>query len=740
MGAFAPASAGFGGTAGLGARFPLSVAAITKTIWLTRPDLQARFATDRLGFAWWLETHGRQEYRALRDVDDLGTLEAGPDGDMPRALPEVRPRLTEAMLAICRLRPDLQARFDMATAAGQQGFAWWLLVNGAGESADWARIARAACERDGLLSAPAGDALPGVVPAMTALMRLVWSMRDDLRAGFDLATGAGQEGLAWWCFLSGPTELGLDRYLTGAQRQFLHAPAESVPLTAPVPVTRLMARVWSMRPDLQAAFDLGTADGRRCFARWFHLHGLAEMGLFGLLDPTAAEALAAPFEAGSPVSRILALLWSGDEDLQAQFPDPRDPALAAWADTEGRARFQLLRHLADLRAAADRPAQAIVSAPAIVISPTLRARGFNLVGYARGQFGLGEDVRMAALALQAAGVPFSIYNVDPGGAVCQGDVSALAHVSDDLPYDTTLFCTTGMETARIAAELSWQPFAGRRTIGCWPWELPEWPSDWQHAYDLVDEVWAASRHSARAYRRSSPVPVRHMPMAVSVDASAGLTRRDFRLPLRRFLFVFAFDLLSGFARKNPLGCVAAFRAAFPRGDEPVGLVVKVMRARRGEADWRVFRAAVAGDRRIRVIGRTLDRGAVLDLYRACDCFVSLHRAEGFGRGIAEAMLLGKPVIVTGWSGNMDFTTAETAALVAYSVRPIEAGEYVYACRQLWAEPDPAHAAWWMRNLLKNAALRTSIASSGQIAVSRNYAAARVGQLYEGIKTSKNRHM
>ena len=162
----------------------------------------------------------------------------------------------------------------------------------------------------------------------------------------------------------------------------------------------------------------------------------------------------------------------------------------------------------------------------------IRARGdlpagVNLIGYARGQLGIGEDVRMAAHAMRNAGVPFSIYNVEPGTEVCQGDRSVDSMISDHLPYAVNMLCMTGIETAVQAAIQGKSLLDGRRTIGYWPWELPEWPQEWHHAYDLIHEVWASSRYTYDAFTKSCPKPVRHMPMAVTVDATAGLGRQDF---------------------------------------------------------------------------------------------------------------------------------------------------------------------------------------------------------------------
>jgi len=206
-------------------------------------------------------------------------------------------------------------------------------------------------------------------------------------------------------------------------------------------------------------------------------------------------------------------------------------------------------------------------------------------------------------------------------------------------------------------------------------------------------------------------------------------RARFGLPDNRFLFVFSFDVLSSFPRKNPTACIASFKRAFPRGDEPVGLVVKVMRAPNDNPIWRAMLAEAARDKRIRVISETLSRGGVLDLYRACDCFVSLHRAEGFGRGIAEAMMLGKPVIVTGYSGSLDFATPATAALVDYRRTALAAGDYPFGAGQNWAEPDVDHAAWWMRALATRPDLRQRLARLGQISVTEAYSPAAVGAAY-----------
>lgn len=626
-------------------------------------------------------------------------------------------RLRDIYDTIWLTRPDLRK----LSQGDREWFEWWLLLNGAKE---YRALAEANLSMPSeLLEQPAENAHPDVQPPLTRFMERVLQMRPDLQDAFDIRTAEGQRSYLWWFFIHGAGELGLARFFTADQRRFLNEADPRLPQDTILPIVRVMAELWSRRPDLQKLFPLGTKSGRTGFLFWFYATGIAETGLLEVIDEVEARSLLATPSSTDPVPRIVTLLWSGDTIVRQQFPDATNPEFRAWTRGPGQDRFPVLRRLAEVM----RPPK-----PIIRRAPINLPFGVNLIGYARGQFGIGEDVRMAALAMQAAGIPFAVHNIEPGREVCQGDDSLSALITDKLPYAINMFCTTGFETARLAAMEGSRLFDGRRSIGYWPWELPMWPKEWWHAYNLIDEVWASSRYTYQAYVDSSPKPVRHMPMAVTVEATAGMTRRDFGLPDGRFLFTFSFDMLSSVARKNPDACINAFRRAFPRGDEPVGLVVKVMRASPENALWQGLVEDARLDARIVIISETLSRPAVLDLYRACDAFVSLHRAEGFGRGIAEAMMLGKPVIVTGYSGNMDFTVSGTAALVDHRLRPVAADEYPFGTGLLWAEPDVEHAAWWMRRLVEDVSLRDRLARQGRDLATATYSPSVVGAGYAAV--------
>tara|TARA_R100001369_G_scaffold92846_1_gene140365 strand:- start:14326 stop:16254 length:1929 start_codon:yes stop_codon:yes gene_type:complete len=323
--------------------------------------------------------------------------------------------------------------------------------------------------------------------------------------------------------------------------------------------------------------------------------------------------------------------------------------------------------------------------------------GVNLIGYARGELGIGEDVRMLAAAFESASVPFNIINVEPGANVSQKDTSAEQWVSESFDYAINIFCMTGIEMSRMSMEKGLGWLNGHYNIGLWPWELPVWPTAWQHAWYLVDELWGISRYTANAYS-AAPVPVKPMPLPVDISTSDVVAdRQKWELPKEDYLFVFSFDMNSTLTRKNPIAIVESFIDAFASQPEKrVGLVIKVSHLNKKNPTWKPLEKLLNQDPRLYLISGELRKPDVLSLYKSCDCYVSLHRAEGFGRGLAEAQLLGLDLIATGYSGNMEFCTNNATHTVDYQLVSLKAGEYFYGEGQQWAEPDIQHAARLMQ--------------------------------------------
>lgn len=235
-------------------------------------------------------------------------------------------------------------------------------------------------------------------------------------------------------------------------------------------------------------------------------------------------------------------------------------------------------------------------------------------------------------------------------------------------------------------------------IANWYWELDGVPPEWLPLTDLIDEIWAPTPFIAQAIR-SMRVPVHDMLPAVLPGKTEPVARETLRIPANHFVFLFLFDMCSDFERKNPLGLIHAFRQAFSR-DEPVALVIKLAR---GELDCiNLARLqAAARENGIVVIDRLVSLAQANGFIEMCDCFVSLHRSEGFGLGLAEAMLMGKPVIGTNYSGNLAFMNPQNSFLVDFELIEIEEDRPIYKKGFHWANPSEAHAAVLMREVFEN---------------------------------------
>jgi glycosyltransferase involved in cell wall biosynthesis len=350
-------------------------------------------------------------------------------------------------------------------------------------------------------------------------------------------------------------------------------------------------------------------------------------------------------------------------------------------------------------------------APLPAISP-----GINVLGYACGEFGIAETARSYARALQQADYPFLIFNFDVGDASRQQDRSMEQYFSDTLRYAVNAFFINADQMPIARSVLGRKAFAGRYNIGYWLWELEKFPHDWRRAFDLVDEVWAPTSFVRDAIAAASAKPVLRMPMPVDFDAPASMGRNTFGLPHEEFIFLFSYDFNSFAARKNPEAVIAAFRQAFADGARGVRLLVKSTNGGRFPEKLAALQRSMADDPRIEVRDGFLSREEMFGLQNAIDCYVSLHRSEGFGLGMAECMYLGKPVIATGYSGNLDFMNRDNSLLVDYRMVPLRNGDYPYWKGQQWADADAAHAARLMRQVFDDRELARRIGAAAATSI------------------------
>lgn len=616
------------------------------------------------------------------------------------------------------LRDDIRAHLRLAGLAEERDFAvWWLCC---GHEAFPAAAANVEIDRKGLLHEVVEHGEAPDSPPLTRLMDFIWRFRASETARFDRQSAVGRAAFAAWFFTSAVPEMTLWHLLSPEQQAWLHE--ATTPPLAPVglPLPRLARLVWAARDDVRAAYAPDTAEGALALLAWYVLYGATEMGHSGDMAWRPPLPLDGPVPKLGGLSRRAVLAWTADETARKSL-DPARPE-------HHPAIMALVRPVETNRSSP--PGRRKAAAACLVRGgPPRQDFGVNIIGYARGELGIGEDSRMFAQSLAAADVPFAVVNVPAGTGVRQTDGWLDACLVSELPYPVSVFCLTGLDTARLWLEHGDALFAGRRNIGYWPWELPAWPAAMHDAYGLVDELWLSSTYTRDAFAASSPVPTFLAPMAVSVDRLTPVPRSRFGLPEDRFLFLYVFDWNSYPARKNPQAAIDAFRRAFPTGREPVGLVLKTMNARPEDPRWQLLLAAAAADRRVAVLAETLDRGEALGLFAACDAYVSPHRAEGFGRTLAEAMLLGRPVIATAHSGNADFLNPDTGFPVAYRLVPIGQGEYPFGEGLLWAEPDLESLAANMRLAANQPALARRRALAGHELMAARHAPHSVGTAY-----------
>jgi len=356
-----------------------------------------------------------------------------------------------------------------------------------------------------------------------------------------------------------------------------------------------------------------------------------------------------------------------------------------------------------------------------------RREGVRFIGYVEANLGLGESLRglidsAADASLRFAIWPFNI-NVESRFACPFRPES----YDTDGAYPINVIETATDQLPLVRATIGEPLLSGSYNVLRTYWELPFAPASWQPLLEWIDEIWAPNAFVADAFRRIFPGPIVVIPPCVEPQPPQKLARSHFGLKDEVFYFLFSFDYFSYPARKNPVGVLQAFQAAFDKKDARVGLVIKSTGSRTHFPEIRaIINRAAKSDPRIVVIDRTLTRGEIVSLMADCDCYLSLHRSEGFGLGMVEAMVHAKPVIGTDFSGSQDFLSAETGFPVPCQLRPIRPGEYVESDGQVWAEPDIKAASQAMRDVMADPEATARIAQAGQAFVRQRYSRSNVG--------------
>jgi GT2 family glycosyltransferase/glycosyltransferase involved in cell wall biosynthesis len=561
------------------------------------------------------------------------------------------------MIDLLRRRPDLRRRFPTALSDGADGdFAIWLKRAGAAAF----RLPEGAAEAiDGAFASDL-TATPlqllfysEELRARQPLYLLPEGRRETCRYLFS-AAAAGELRLeaVWWLLL----------------------------IAAQDPAARLV-QTYQFTPDWQKRFPDGiTRFGRDRLAAW--------LGATFALTHGATE----PRKWPQPLSAAeeIAAAWLASKDWQMGFPQAlADPAAAE----------SFLSFLAGGETGPGSEASAWVkSLDRPRLAQEMTRPGVNIFGHFSYPSGLRNSALSIAAGLDLAGIRTALRDVRVDQAkddpvhhrFCQAplfDISIL-HIQPEPFFDAYL-------ARSDSAELGRNPYR----IGFWYWEFDTVPASWDRAAQSCDELWAASSFVANGLAKRYHKPVKVFLPGLELPKFPPVPRRQFGLPDGPFIFLFAFHMTSVMERKNPLGLVAAFRQAFRAGEE-VMLVIKTSFGSASPAELAALNEAAANPR-IRFIDAIYSEAEMLALMDASDAYISLHRSEGLGLTMAEAMLLGKPVIATRYSGNLDFMDDRNSLLVDCSLDRLERSYPPYEAGLRWATPSVDHAASLMRRLYED---------------------------------------
>lgn len=445
-------------------------------------------------------------------------------------------------------------------------------------------------------------------------------------------------------------------------------------------VTRLWRHIYAQRPDVQHAYPNLLGKDRSAFLGWGVTTGRFELGIAEHFLPRLSSKSAPGHR--SLLSRIY-----------RRVIRPLEPTATPILRRFFRARPRVWKALKGWR-------YRWTYEPVMARQSAVNDRrhdpapfGVNVAGYVRSEKGMGESVRSSMRALSAVGIAYEATQIVDTGSLNTHPTAS----SDKHPYAINLIHVNADQVPFVAGTLGRAFFEGRYNIGYWTWELSEFPMKWRRSFEYFDEIWVPSQFVLEAIARVSPIPVVRVPHSIAVEEGSGNPNET--PPLRghggRFRFLFMFDFMSTWQRKNPFGVLEAFRCAFPSDEAEVELVIKTMHAGFAPHVFQRLQQANRGNR-ISVVDAAWNRTQVLQALRSCDCVVSLHRSEGFGLLLAEAMALGKPVIATNYSGNLDFMTPENSLLVDYRLVELTEDHGPYQRGNQWADPHLEHAAELMR--------------------------------------------
>ena len=506
-------------------------------------------------------------------------------------------------------------------------------------------------------------------------------------------------------------------------------------------ITPIQWMIFNQREDLKSAFPKATGEDAPKFWVWWIEHGFKEYGfdspfdrfddnlsvadivgffdsinVYGYLNQchleNIYESLHVKFSKNNEsLTPFMVLLWKARGDLNRQFEDvyfTSQKDYIKWWNEHGSTCYTGVYNATD--------DNATITAENIK-TPLKVDKSVAIIGHATGVLGLGEDARLISKSLELVGAPNELYSSNSNASFSKEESVNNVKPLDDYEkgYYVNLFPIPANDIVDILIRFGLEPFYGAKYNICVAqWELEYFPKEYEVIKYLMDRVCSISTFSADAIGRTlnENVSVIPLPFNTDIQPISSLNKRS------PYTFYFAFDGNSFISRKNPLSVVTSFQNAFTN-NENVALVIKVMNSTCGDL-WNECLRKASIDKRITIIDKMLSKQDYMTLVENTDCVVSLHRSEGFGRIIAESMLLEKPVIVSNYSGNTDYNSDENAFLVQGQMVPLFEGDYHLYQGNNWFEPNVTDASEKMKFVYNNQEIAKEKAKLGREVILKNY--------------------
>ena len=689
-----------------------------------------------------------------------------------RPNPDYRGELTQLAYYLVELDETLAARFNLKTAAGWASYCSWFARSAAKEyglPASFVEPVRFKLdilhfeERlnifDRWLLKFLNSPIDSATPLVTLAAYHFYHLRSDLQQTFTDPLGVHRLNLVQWFIGIGALELTLHPALISPLRDSLNlTPASSSKgwpnqivdylakslsgellinwlnrdyapeAESAVRVTRLAYYIYNQDSSAQKIFKDPLGKHNLNFARWFvneaaRQYAIPELFVtpvrLSLANYVSQQVKPLGFDSGS--LKLKTLVRQVNRKIK-QFSPYRKANSSVYQN--GPVKMSQLHYFKEWEIQRKPVSPGEVNSPHYFNPDRTDLPGMNIIGYLTAPTGVGEAARRMLVSTEIVGIPTTTYNLLLHSAVDSGE--ELPANNQNLLHPVNLIQVNADQVVQVVRNLGRQLVQGRYNIGYWYWELSEFYDDYTSSFNVLNEIWVASSFVQNAIASKALLPVIKMPPCIQPIVAKGVERSHFDLPSDHFLFLTMFDMASVYERKNPQAVVEAFRKAFRDTNyKNVGLVIKVSNAKNNQPKYTQLQEST-NDLPVWFVEERLSQETVNSLTNCCDCTISLHRSEGLGLTLAEAMYLGKPVIATAYSGNMDFTHPDNSLLVNYELIQLDRNEGPYRKGMWWADPDTEHAAHQMRKVIYEPNLTSHLARRGQSYIQQYYAPEVVG--------------